>query len=539
VEIGGERARKTVTVNPPPTSAVLEARRMVGLLHEAAFAFSRTTRRITAWNAHAQAIFGFSEAQALALDVEALLVPETPFEAIRMLEGHARLGLCRPDGALVPAQLSFSPLGESAEGMVLAIARKEEPAVPAREILFRSVFERAATGIALTDLNGHFLECNEAFQNLVGFKQRELRHLNFDALSHPADRAKDSAAFRDLLEGRRDFYDVTQRMVHKEGSVIWIHATLSLVKDAADQPLYCIALINDITEERHASQRAAIQLTMTRLLAENPPTNLAIVQVMQAICKTLDWQFGEYWTPDEGELTLRRQVSWQVPGFVAAEFTMIGEAVTMNAGEGLPGKVWHERRPAWFSDVLRESNFLRKRMAEQAGIKGALAFPVSSPTGMLGVMVFAYRDFRHPDQNLLAMMAECGAQLGQFIVRKQAERQLKLLGAIVHSAGEAIVGTDLLGTITSWNPSAQRLFGYSAEEAVGKPFVSLFPHDRLAALVEAMDRVRLGAPTPRLELVTLSKFETMHEVWVTLSRITDEGGAAAGFSMTVYDVSNR
>ncbi len=512
---------------------------MVGLLHEAAFAFSRATRRITAWNTYAQAIFGVSEAQALELDVEALLVPEAPFEATGVLAGPMRLGLRRPDGALVPAQLSFSPLGESPDAMVLAIVRMEEPALQARENLFRSVFERAATGIALTDLKGHFLECNEAFQSLVGFKQRELRHLSFDALSHPTDRVKDSAAFRDLLEGRRDFYDVTQRMVHKEGSVIWIHATLSLVKDAADQPLYCIALVTDITEERHAAQRAAIQLTMTKLLAENPPTNLAIVQVMQAICKTLDWQFGEYWTADDGDLTLRRQVSWQVPGFVATEFTMIGEAVTMNVGEGLPGKVWLERRPAWFSDVLRESNFLRKRMAEQAGIKGALAFPVSSPTGMLGVMVFAYRDFRHPDQNLLDMMAECGAQLGQFIVRKQAERQLKLLGAIVHSSGEAIVGTDLQGTITSWNPSAQRLFGYTAEEAVGKSCVSLFPPDRLEALVEAMDRVRQGGPTPRVELVALSKFGTMHEVWVTPSRITDDGGAAAGFSITVYDVSNR
>jgi PAS domain S-box-containing protein len=538
----------TVPVNPLQTPEAHEASRLVALLHETAFAFQKNTRRIVAWNAHARALFGHDESQALELEVDALLGQAGSFEG----DGArpATLVMRRQDGSLLPVRVSFSPISGSEETTILAIVRCDaaEPAapreamrqgLPERETLLRSVFERAATGIALTDLNGQFIECNEAFQELVGFKQRELRHLTLEALSHPEDRPMEAGRFRDLLEGGQDFYDVTKRMIRKDGTVIWGQATASLVKDTAGKPLYCIELVNDITELRRDGQRAAIQLTMTQILAENPPANMALVQVMQAICKTLDWQIGEYWTPEGEDASLRRQVSWQVPGFNASEFNLFGQHYSMSAGEGLPGRVWSAGRPAWISDVLRDNNFLRRRMAEQAGITGALAFPVQSALGSMGVMVFAYRDFRQPDDHLLAMLADFGSQLGQFLMRKQAEKQLKLLGAIVNSAGEAIIGTDLQGIITSWNPSAQRLFGYSAAEAIGTSCFRLFPPDRTDEMAAALEAVRRGAQPSRMETLAVSKFGASAPIRVRLAPITDDDGRLSGLWMTAFQTTDR
>ena len=201
--------------------------------------------------------------------------------------------------------------------------------------------------------------------------------------------------------------------------------------------------------------------------------------------------------------------------------------------------VWSNGSPAWYRDVLRESNFLRRRMAEQAGLKGALAFPVRASTGMVGVLLFAYRDFRHPDPALLAMMSDFGVQLGLFLMRKEAERKLKLLGAIVNSSGQAIVGTDVQGTITSWNPSAERLFGYSAEEALGKPYQGLFPASQVIELDVALEKVLRGDSPPRLALVVMSKHGKATDVWVTPSRITDDHGETAGLSMTLTQATTR
>lgn len=546
-------SEETVSVNPVISAEIREASRMTSLLNEAAFAFTRDAGRIVAWNRQAQRLLGYSEDEAKRLGAIALLGPDTATKAMEAPAVPERGTIRVHDATLLPAVISFSPLGEGPQALILAIVRRDEAsprggsgwhdetfaASQPRDHLFRSVFERSAAGIALTDVQGRFIECNEAFQTLVGFKQRELRHLNFNALSHPEDRISDSPSFRDLLEGRRDYLEATKRLIRKDGALLWIQETVSLVKDATGSPLYCIAIVNDITEERRAEQRAEIHLTITKILAENPPANLALVQVMQAICKTLSWQIGEYWTPEDSTPGLRRQVSWQVPGFQAAEFNRFGQDVAMSAGEGLPGTVWSEGVPAWFADVRRESNFLRRPMAEQAGITGALAFPVTSTTGMLGVMVFAYRDFRQPDDGLLAMMTEIGSQLGLFMIRKQAERHLKLLGAIVNSSGTAILGTDLDGLITSWNPSAERLFGYSADEVIGKPCQSIFSQGNGPELAAALWQVRQGEPSQRVELIAMTKEGASPAVWVSPSPITDETGGAAGLSMTIHHVSTR
>ncbi len=525
-----------MSANPRPSDTVSEATHMVGILQEAAFAFGRGSRRVSAWNTHATQLLGYGSDEALALSLEDLLGPSAAFTAARAPSGPGRMVLRAKDGSRRAARITFSAVGSGDDGWVLAIAR---PEATIGTDLFRSVFDRAATGIAVTDLTGRFIECNDAFQNLVGFKQRELKHLSFDALSHPQDRVTASAPYRDLLEGRRDFWEVTKRLIRKDGSIVWIHETISLVRDDAGRPLHCIAVVNDITEERRAEQRSAIQLTISTLLADNPPASMAIVQVMQAICRTLGWQIGEYWAPEGNPGELRRQVSWQVPGFHAAEFNMVGQHVSMSPGEGLPGTVWMEGAPAWIADVLKDGNFLRRRMAEQAGIKGALGFPVSSAKGLLGVMVFAYQDFRHPDDALLAMLAEFGAQLGQFLVRKQAERQLKLLGAIVNSAAAAVVGTDPQGLITSWNPSAERLFGYSSEEALGKPSRMLFPRDQHPSLATLMSEALGGHTSAPVALEALSKQGDRVRVRVMPMHLRDESGSTAGLSMTVTEATKR
>jgi PAS domain S-box-containing protein len=123
--------------------------------------------------------------------------------------------------------------------------------------------------------------------------------------------------------------------------------------------------------------------------------------------------------------------------------------------------------------------------------------------------------------------------------RRQAENHSRWLAAIVDSSGDAIVSKDLNGTITSWNPGAQRLFGYTAREIIGRPVTVLIPAERKEEETGIIDRVRRGERTEHYETVRQRKDGTLVEVSLTVSPIKDAGGRIVGASKIARDISDR
>ena len=113
------------------------------------------------------------------------------------------------------------------------------------------------------------------------------------------------------------------------------------------------------------------------------------------------------------------------------------------------------------------------------------------------------------------------------------------LAAIVESSADAIIGKTLDGTITEWNPAAERLYGYSAEEAVGRPVTMLFPPDREEESMEILERIRRGERIQSLETIRLHKDGYALEVSLTISPIHDEDGTILGASTIARDVSHQ
>ena len=114
--------------------------------------------------------------------------------------------------------------------------------------------------------------------------------------------------------------------------------------------------------------------------------------------------------------------------------------------------------------------------------------------------------------------------------RRQAEEERDRLAAIVESSEDAIIGKTLDGVITSWNGGACRLYGYSAEEAIGKPVAFLVPPDRPDELPEILSRLRAGQKVAHLETVRIRKDGTAVNVAITVSPIRDAAGAVAAAS---------
>jgi PAS domain S-box-containing protein len=112
------------------------------------------------------------------------------------------------------------------------------------------------------------------------------------------------------------------------------------------------------------------------------------------------------------------------------------------------------------------------------------------------------------------------------------------LAAVVHASGDAIIGLSADGIIESWNPTAERLFGYSAEEVIGRPNSMLAPPEQVAEQSEIIASVRAGQ-TASHETVRLAKDGRRLHVILNMAPVTDNDGQMAGISATLIDITDR
>lgn len=123
--------------------------------------------------------------------------------------------------------------------------------------------------------------------------------------------------------------------------------------------------------------------------------------------------------------------------------------------------------------------------------------------------------------------------------RKQAERGMAHLAAIVSSSDDAIISKDLSGIITSWNQGAQRMFGYAAEEIIGKPILLLIPPECQYEEPEILERIRRGEATEHYETVRQRKDGTFLDISLSVSPVRDAGGRIIGASKIARDITEQ
>ncbi|HRD90416.1 MAG TPA: PAS domain S-box protein [Accumulibacter sp.] len=124
-------------------------------------------------------------------------------------------------------------------------------------------------------------------------------------------------------------------------------------------------------------------------------------------------------------------------------------------------------------------------------------------------------------------------------LRERAKEEQSRLAAIIDSATDAIIGKDLNGRIQSWNPSAERLFGYTHAEAVGRPIAVLIPPEHQDEEERIMARIRHGERVEPYESQRLHKNGTLIDVWLTVSPVRDAQGKVVGASKIVADMTQR
>jgi PAS domain S-box-containing protein len=138
------------------------------------------------------------------------------------------------------------------------------------EAEFRAFFEMAGVGNAVVDVDTQrFVRVNRRFEDIIGYSTSELSQLTFRDITHPEDRSADDMRFRELVSGRQSSSDQEKRYVRKDGSVVWVHLSTTVIRDESGHARLQVSVVTDITAQHQAqAELAAMHRRLQELVEE-------------------------------------------------------------------------------------------------------------------------------------------------------------------------------------------------------------------------------------------------------------------------------
>jgi two-component system, NarL family, sensor histidine kinase UhpB len=179
-------------------------------------------------------------------------------------------------------------------------------------------------------------------------------------------------------------------------------------------------------QRRRADENVKVEHAITRILANAGSIEEAVPGIIQLLLDGLRVDLATFWMIDAPRQLLHpfvinlRNYSQPLQAFLEHR-----RRLSLPPGEGLPGRVWRERRAVSVGDLSVDLQFQAREIAERAGLQSAMAFPIQSTADFFGVIeFFTARQMEH-DPMLLNMMTAIGSEIGQFINRRRAEEALR------------------------------------------------------------------------------------------------------------------
>jgi len=324
-----------------------------------------------------------------------------------------------------------------------------------------------------TDSEGKITYANDMFCKISKFSREELL-------------GKDHRLVKSGLHSKsfwKDFWDTIGQGIiwrgdvcnrAKDGSFYWLDTTVVPILGPGGKPAKYLAIRVPITDRKQTEQRLAAQHAVTRLLAGNPSISEAVPRILQEIGQHPGWEIVAFWRVDPEKQILVCTDFWRSSDKLR-KFETLSRETLFRAGEGLPGRVWSSRQPAWISDVTLAENVPRAPLEASAGLHGGLAFPILSNDEVVGVIEAFSWQVLPLDERLLEMLGATGVLIGQFFHRKQVEEAMKLQSAITENMAEGVCLVRASDTMIVYaNAKFDDMFGYDAGELIGKSIAAIY-----------------------------------------------------------------
>jgi len=426
-------------------------------IHEAIL-FYDDQYRITELSPSAEALLGYTTAEVAGKVPVFAFPPESAAQVVAEVQAaltrdgtwNGDLEVVCKDGTRRICDASMVVLGGESEpvrGMIgvlrdVTAQREAGRSLQESERRFRSAFDDAAIGMCLMGLDGTLQRVNQTLCDMLGYAPDELVGMSNLELTHPDDQATDITLSREALRGLRNRTLIEKRLRHKLGHWVWVEYNGCLVRDEQQQPAYMMAHIQDITQRRANELRLQRDATVLNRISE------AIMI-----------------TGPDGCITEWSQGAQRMLGYASAE--VLGQSPHfLYAGENAEAQI----------------NEIRRVVSQQ---------------GQWGGEIEMQRKDGQPivtEATIVALYGDDGSIVGRVGVwsditsRKREEERLRLESITFERISDGLFVTDPHYRITEWTPSAEKMFGYTAAEMVGRSPKRLLPPNLAEATAAQMVR---------------------------------------------------
>ncbi|HEY6725387.1 MAG TPA: CheR family methyltransferase [Polyangiaceae bacterium] len=347
---------------------------------------------------------------------------------------------------------------------------------------------------------------------------------------------------RDLLVDHGVHSGVSS-VIHNErgvyGSLAAYHQAPS--RFTADDANFLQAIANVIgsaVTTCQADLRAQLEQATNRLLSE-PGNVLAVsTRILLQLGSVLGADICESWRKDPSSEQLVCEC-FETPTYRENREQLRAHLATehVQPGVGLVGRVFSEGRALWLASVDTEND--RGRTLESFGLTEGVAFPIVANHQTVGVMAFFARRHLSWDDQMLAILNKVGRGIGAFVTDRSVAFEQAHLAAIVASSDDAILSKDLKGVVQSWNPGAERIYGYTAAEMIGTPVARLFPEHLQPEADGILERISRGERVESYETVRVRKDGSHIDLSVTISPIRSDAERVVGASTIARDITEK
>jgi PAS domain S-box-containing protein len=380
--------------------------------------------------------------------------------------------------------------------------KEAEEALRANEERMRLVLQASSTGTFEIDFQSGKAQWNDVEFELLGLKPGEVAPSpeNFFRFVHPADLPALQASWEAAVRGGH--LDAEFRIVRADGEERWLagRGRFAFGEESVDaRGPWFLGVNFDITDHKRTEERLR--------------RSEAGLAKAQSIANIGSWE----WDVPSGELRWSDQM-----------YRIFGEEPQAFAPSfgGFMARVHPD-------DVPRLDGVFNDAVAR--GVPFCLEHQIVTRQGG-GRLVLAQVEIELAAGGRVARILGTVSDITE---RKQAEATRARLAAIVEFSQDAIIGKNLDGTVTSWNRGAEKLFGYAAEEIIGRPFACVVPSERMEEEMGILARLRRGEAVEHFETERLRKDGTIVPVAITVSPVRDQDGRVIGVSKIARDISER